>query len=105
MKKFDIKSLNKITLNSKTKLFKNNSVEFFYNSKNISNALAQAILEGDKESFHDIFSGYLNVINKEELARKSKVPIATIRRMAAGANFNIDNMLKITLAINKELAA
>jgi hypothetical protein len=105
MKKFNIKSLNEVNLNINAKLFKNNSVEFFYNSKNISNALAQAILEGDREAFHEIFSGYLNVINKEELARKSNVPIATIRRMAAGSNFNIDNMLKITSAINKELAA
>jgi len=105
MAKFNIKSLTPIKTKKGKTLFKNNSVEFFKDTKAVTEALSQAILEGDKEAFHDIISGYLSVINKEELARRSKVPIATIRRMAAGANFNIDNMLKVTFAINKELAA
>lgn len=58
-----------------------------------------------KDAPHEIISGILSVINKEELSRKSKVSIATIRIMAAGANFNVDNMLKITTIISKELAA
>jgi hypothetical protein len=105
MARFDTKSLKPIKLKNKKMLFKNTSVEFFQNKKNVSDALAQAILEGDKEAFHEIFSGYLRVINKEELARRSRVPIATIRRMVAGSNFNIDNMLKVTSTISKELAA
>lgn len=105
MKDFDINSLEPIKLKKGVKLFKNNSLEFFKNNKAVAEALSEAIIEGDKEAFHDIISGYLSVINKEELARRSKVPIATIRRMAAGANFNVDNMLKVTSAINKEFAA
>lgn len=105
MKKFDINSLKPIKLKKRNKLFKNDSLEFFENHKLVADALAQAILEGDKEAFHEIIAGYLSVINKEELSRKSKVPIATIRRMAAGSNFNIDSMLKVTSAINKEMAA
>lgn len=105
MAKFNIDSLTPIKVKKGKTLFKNDSVEFFKDSKAVAEALSQAILEGDKEAFHDIISGYLSVINKEELARRSKVPIATIRRMAAGANFNIDNMLKVTSAISKELAA
>ncbi|MDD0852021.1 hypothetical protein HBN50_02890 [Halobacteriovorax sp. GB3] len=72
--------------------------------KAVAEALAEAILDGDKEAFHEIFAGYLSIINKEELSRRSNVPIATIRRMAAGANFNNDNMLKVTSAIKNELA-
>ncbi|MBC96569.1 MAG: hypothetical protein CME63_02395 [Halobacteriovoraceae bacterium] len=109
MANFNIDSLAPIKVKKGKTLFKNDSVEFFKDSKAVaealSEALSKAILEGDKEAFHDIISGYLSVINKEELARRSKVPIATIRRMAAGANFNIDNMLKVTSAISKELAA
>lgn len=105
MANFNIDSLAPIRVKKGKTLFKNDSVEFFKDSKVVAEALSQAILEGDKEAFHDIISGYLSVINKEELARRSKVPIATIRRMAAGANFNIDNMLKVTSAISKELAA
>jgi hypothetical protein len=105
MSKFTIDSLKPIKNNTKKSLFKNNSLEFFKDTSRVSQALSQSILEGDRQAFHEIISGYLSVINKEELARRSKVPIATIRRMAAGANFNIDSMLKVTFAINKELAA
>lgn len=105
MAKFNIASLKSINIKNKKLLFKNNSEGFFQNKKIVSNALAQAILDGDKDAFHEIFSGYLRILNKEELSRRSRVPIATIRRMAAGSNFNIDNMLKITSAIRKDLAA
>lgn len=105
MADFNINSLSPIKIKGSKTLFKNDSVEFFKDSKAVSSSLAEAILEGDKSAFHEIISGYLSVINKEELSRRSKVPIATIRRMAAGSNFNIDNMLKVTFAINKELAA
>lgn len=105
MGKFNIKSLKPIKIKNKKMLFKDDSLEFFQNKKDVTKALVQAILEGDIEAFHEIFSGYLRVTNKEELARRSKVPIATIRRMAAGSNFNIDNMLKVISTISKELAA
>lgn len=105
MSKFDISSLKPVHLKAKNKLFKNGSLEFLFNRKLIIEALSQALLDGDKEAFHGILSGILNIINKEELSRRSKVPIATIRRMAAGSNFNVDNMLKVTAAISKELAA
>ena len=105
MSKFNINSLKAIKLKSKNKLFKNEAIAFLHNKNIVAEALSQAILDGDKDAFHEIISGILSVINKEELSRKSKVPIATIRRMAAGANFNADNMLKITAIISKELAA
>lgn len=105
MEKFNINSLIPIKIKRGKNLFKNDSLEFLKNSTAVADALAQSILEGDKDAFHEIITGYLSIINKEELSRRSKVPIATIRRMAAGANFNIDNMLKVTSAINKELAA
>ncbi len=105
MANFDINSLTPINVKKVKSLFKNDSIEFFRDNKAVAEALSQAILEGDKDAFHEIISGHLSLINKEELSRRSKVPIATIRRMAAGANFNVDNMLKVTFAINKELVA
>jgi predicted transcriptional regulator len=45
--------------------------------------------------------GYLSVVNKEELARSANLPIATIRRVAAGSNYNIETLLKITSAIDR----
>ncbi len=105
MKTFDIKLLKPIKLKTKKKLFNNNAIDFFRNQKKVTAALLQALLDGDKEAFHEIFSGYLSVVNKEELSRRSKVPIATIRRMAAGSNFNVDNLLKVTSVLRKELVA
>ena len=105
MKKIEISTLKPIVIKRNKTLFKNDSVEFFQNRSDVADALSQAILEGDKEAFHEIIAGFLSVINKEELARRSKVPIATIRRMAAGSNFNIDNMLKVTSVISKDIAA
>lgn len=101
MEKFNSNTLAPIKTKKGKSLFKNNSLEFFKDSKAVGDALSMAILEGDQVAFHDIISGYLSVVNKEELARRSKVPIATIRRMAAGANFNINNMLKVISAIKK----
>ena len=73
----------------------------FQDSEVVAFILAQAILEGDKEYFTDIIMVHLSMVNKEELSRRSKVPIATIRRIAAGANFNVENLLKITKALKE----
>jgi len=105
MKSFDVNLLTPIKVKTGSLLFYNDSVEFIRDAETFSKVLAQTIIEGDKEAFHELFSGFINVMNKKELARKSKVPIATIRRMAARANFNIDNMLKVTSVICKELTA
>jgi len=63
MAKFNIASLKSINIKNKKLLFKNNSEEFFQNKKIVSNALAQAILDWDKDAFHEIFSGYLRILN------------------------------------------
>ena len=104
MKKFNVNSLKPIKLKKGVKLFKDNSLEFMRDKEFVAKALAEAIVDGDDEAFYEIITGYLCAINKEELSRRSKVPIATIRRMAAGSNFNIRNMLKVISAISKELA-
>lgn len=100
MKKFNPKSLKTRKIKKETRLFKVEPHEFFQRHDHLAKALSEALMEGDKDAFQEIITGYLSIINKEELSRKSKVPIATIRRMAAGSNFNIDTLLKITAAIN-----
>ncbi len=90
-----------VKLKDKSALFRFDPKEIFQNQDNVAMALSEALLEGDKEAFYEILTAYLSIINKEELSRISKVPIATIRRIAAGANCNIDTLLKITAAISK----
>lgn len=105
MTKFSIEKIKPVTIKKGNKFFKSRAADFFLDQQKVVGALSEALLEGDREAFHEIISGLLSVINKEELARRSKVPIATIRRMAAGENFNIDSMLRVTSAISKEIAA
>lgn len=101
MKKFDPKSMKPLKLKKGVKLLKISPKEFLLNKNNVVRGLTEALLEGDIEAFHEIIQGYLSVINKEELSRKSKLPIATIRRVAAGSNYNVETLMKITAAINK----
>lgn len=100
MKKFKVDSMAPIKVKT-TKLLKVDSKQFFKNQDKVAKALSEALIEGDRDAFQEIISGYLSSINKEKLARVSKLPIATIRRVAAGYNYNIDTLLKITSAIQK----
>ncbi len=101
MTKFNIKSMNPIVLKKNKNLIKIDPRDFFKNQNSVTKSLSEALLEGDKEAFQEIIIGYLGAINKEELARISKLPIATIRRVASGSNYNIETLLKITAAIKK----
>lgn len=101
MKKFNIKAMKPISPKRKEKILKVDPKDFFKHKEKITRALSQALIEGDQEAFQDIIMGYMNIINKEKLAKVSKLPIATIRRVAAGSNCNIETLLKITAAINK----
>ena len=101
MPKFNIKSMKPVLLKKNKTLFKIEPRDFFKNQNLVAKALSKALIDGDKEAFQEIIIGYLGIVNKEELARISKLPIATIRRVAAGSNYNIETLLKITSAINK----
>ena len=90
-----------VLLKQNKNLFKIEPRDFLKNQNLIAKALSEALIDGDKEAFQEIIIGYLGIVNKEELARISKLPIATIRRVAAGSNYNIETLLKITAAINK----
>lgn len=105
MKKFNLDKTKPIKLRKDVKTFEVDPAKFFRNDEKVISALTQCLKEGDQESFKDILSTYLLVINKEEFSRKSKIPIATLRRVTAGSNFNVDTLFKIFNAINKRRAA
>ena len=90
-----------IKISKSSSLIKIDPKHFFKQQKLETNALAEALISGDQEAFQEIIMGYLSVVNKEELSRIAKLPIATIRGVAAGSNYNIETLLKITSAINK----
>ena len=78
MAKFSINSMKPVKIKEDAKLFKNNAFEFLMNRKLVSDAISLALLEGDEEAFFEIITGYLAVVNKEELARRANIPIATV---------------------------
>lgn len=104
MKKLNIEEMKPIKLKKGIRLLKVDPKLFFKQKDKVAVALSEALIEGDLEAFQEIISSYLNVINKEKLSQVSKIPIATIRRVAAGSNYNIETLLKITAAIQKVAA-
>ncbi len=65
----------------------------------IIKALSKAINEGDLEAFHKIIGLYISSVDEAELAKTSKLSIATIRRVATGSNNNMRTLFKVTAAI------
>lgn len=100
-KKFNLKNAKAINIKKSVKFIEHDPTITLRNKKVIAQALLECLLDGDKESFYEILSAHLRVINKDELSRRSKIPIATIRRVAAGSNFSMDTFLKIMAAINE----
>ena len=105
MAKFDTDKMKDTKIKEGRNLFKTNSAELLKNKKFVADALAQSLIEGDEEAYHEILDGYLSVVNKEELARRSGIPKATIKRLASGKNVSVSNTLKILGAINQEAAS
>lgn len=103
MKKTNINSIKPIKVSRKKleKLISHDPLEHFKNPENVIRMLLQALVDANREDFYDILTFYLKAINKEELSRKSKIPIATIRRIAAGSNFNMDTFFKLAQSIRE----
>lgn len=83
------------------KMIPYDGAEFFSDPKQVLLFLADALADGDEEAFFDIIRIHLKYVNKEELSRNSKIPIATIRRIAAGSSFNIHMLFRLTEALKK----
>jgi predicted transcriptional regulator len=62
--------------------------------------MAQSLYYGDNEEFYELLKTSLKLVNKNELATKSGVPIATIYRMINSKNFKIESLFKILKAIS-----
>ncbi|MCO4792469.1 MAG: hypothetical protein KC493_02060 [Bacteriovoracaceae bacterium] len=62
--------------------------------------LAQALYYGDEEEMFKLIRSSLKLVNKEELSKKSNVPIATIYRMMNSENFRIKSLLRVLKTIS-----
>ena len=62
--------------------------------------VAQSLYYGDDEEFYRLIQTSLSLVNKNELSKRSGVPIATIYRMMNSKNFKIEALFKILKAIS-----
>lgn len=66
------------------------------NPEIVARALWQCLVENDTEAFKEILRSHLEVINKDELARKAGIPRRTLFRMLSPeGNPTLDNLGKI----------
>jgi hypothetical protein len=106
MSELKLEDIEPIKVKSTKSLFRHNCESSFkFELESVAFTLSQSLLEGDFEAFHEIIAGYLAVVNKEELSRRSEIPIATIRRLAAGKSIKTHNLLKIMSAIREHSKA
>ena len=69
---------------SKIKLKKHNPTNSFKSKKKVTQAISEAMLEGDVEAVQDILYGYLSTQNKKVLAEKTSLSRSTIYNAIKG---------------------
>ncbi len=74
---------------------KHNPQSYLKKRKVICQALAECLLEGDYESFQEIWSAHLSVMNKKALAEKTQLSRTTIYDAMKG-NPTLKTLCKIT---------
>jgi probable addiction module antidote protein len=66
----------------------------------IRQALLQCLMDGDAIAFKEILRSYLDVINKTQFSKKTKIPQRTLYRMVSeDGNPTLDNIAKVVHAL------
>ena len=67
----------------------------------IYRALMNALKEGDSQSFKEILSAHLEVINKEAFSKRAHIPKRTLFRiLSPEGNPTLENVAKLVYALN-----
>lgn len=96
------KSLKKsITING-IKLFHHDPSAIFKNHKEIKQALSEALMDGDKEAFVEILSGYVRAHNILEVCRRTKLSRTVVyEAISEKGNPSLDTLCKIMVSFNE----
>jgi probable addiction module antidote protein len=74
----------------------------FKNHKEIKAALAEALLDGDKEAFIEILSGYVRAHNILEVCRLTNLSRTVVyEAIGEGGNPSLDTLCKIMTSFNR----
>lgn len=106
----DKKKISKKPKRQPKKSIKINGIEFvshdpsaiFKNHKEIKQALAEALMDGDKEAFVDILSGYVRAHNILEVCRRTGLSRTVVyEAISENGNPSLDTLCKIMTSFKK----
>lgn len=90
-----------ITVNG-VKLIPHDPSAIFKNHKEIKAALADALLDGDKEAFIEILAGYVRIHNILEVCRKTGLSRTVVyEAIGEKANPSLDTLCKIMTSFDR----
>ena len=85
-----------------TKLISHDSSKELTNVKFVSQALIEALQDGDADAFKEILGAHLSVINKDKFSAKARISKRTLFRMLSpSGNPTLENIARIVHALNK----
>ena len=99
---FSFEDIQETKLKRGVRVTKHPTTRELSNVEFVSQALIQALKDGDAEAFKEILAAHLSVTNKERFASKAKIPKRTLFRMLSPkGNPTLDNIARIVHALNK----
>ncbi|MBC7743382.1 MAG: hypothetical protein H7061_14390 [Bdellovibrionaceae bacterium] len=77
-------------------------IAIFKRHKEIKKALSEALIEGDKEAFVEILSGYVRAHNILEVCRRTGLSRTVVyEAISEGGNPSLDTLCKIMVSFEK----
>ncbi len=94
--------LKKSTVINGIELLKHDPSAIFKKHKEIKQALLEALMDGDKEAFIDILSGYVRAHNISEVCRRTGLSRTVVyESISENGNPSLDTLCKIMMSFNK----
>lgn len=98
------KSLKKSMRINGVELLKHDPSAIFKNHQEIKKAFAEALMDGDKEAFVDILSGYVRAHNILEVCRRTGLSRTVVyEAIREDANPSLDTLCKIITSFKKSV--
>lgn len=98
---FSLENIKPIQLKKGVSLERHSSKENLKSPQFVFAALMETLKDGDSQSFKEILSAHLEVVNKEEFSKRAHIPKRTLFRiLSPEGNPTLDNVAKLVHALN-----
>lgn len=99
---FSFENMPQTKLKKGTRLVSHDSSKKLADVEFVSQALIQALKDGDADAFKEILGAHLSVTNKEKFSERAKIPKRTLFRMLSpSGNPTLENVARIVHALSK----